>query len=204
MRMIAQRCGIAAASIYNHAESKESLLVDIMSNAMAHMRSNVNSVRSIDCSAGRTATLVCLHAQYHSQHKREALVGNTEISSLSAPNQRQVLDERREYETALREGIDEGRREGYFCVRDSKMASFAILQMGIGIGTWFRSDGEYGVDQIGELYARYALRLCGFDHKVHARACTAVRCAAKLMCEELRSCHAQLNDSEPRAPLFGG
>lgn len=41
------------------------------------------------------------------------------------------------------------------------MASVALLSLGIDIARWYREDGEWSPDQIGDYYADLALRLAG-------------------------------------------
>ena len=41
----------------------------------------------------------------------------------------------------LRELIHQGSAEGRFEVASSRLASYAILDMGMGVAVWFREDG---------------------------------------------------------------
>jgi hypothetical protein len=65
------------------------------------------------------------------------------------------------YELAFRTVIDEGCQSGQFTVRSARLASFAIVDMGIGVAAWFRVGGEHSADVIAYAYADHALRVVG-------------------------------------------
>jgi len=71
-----------------------------------------------------------------------AFVGNREMSSLEPRYRRRVRALRGTYETAFRAVIDEGCRSGKFTVGSARLASFAIVDMGIRVAAWFRVGGE--------------------------------------------------------------
>lgn len=50
-------------------------------------------------------------------------------------------------------------RTGQFAVGSERLASYAILDMGMGVAAWFRCDGQHSVDEIAYLYADFALAM---------------------------------------------
>jgi hypothetical protein len=48
-----------------------------------------------------------------------------------------------------------------FAVRSARLASYSILDMGMGIANWFHDDGEFSVDQLTYQYGDLALRIVG-------------------------------------------
>ena len=156
--------GIRGPSLYKHVSSKQDLLAGIMvstMNALIHDQS-----AALDAGGDpplRLRRVVEAHVRYHASHRQEAFVGNREIASLDPPHRRRVLALRSRYERALRDLIQEGCRAGLFTVPSARLASYAILDMGIGVAAWFRADGEHSADDIAYAYADHALRIvrCG-------------------------------------------
>ncbi|MGW0585858.1 TetR/AcrR family transcriptional regulator, partial [Streptomyces sp. NPDC002920] len=103
------------------------------------------------------------HIRYHARHRLEAFVGNREIGSLEQPDQERVLGRRSDYERRFRELIERGVGEGAFQVRSARIASYSILDMGIGVSSWFHDGGEFSVDQLAYQYGDIALRIVGAE-----------------------------------------
>jgi AcrR family transcriptional regulator len=160
MADIGAALGIRGPSLYKHVSSKQDLLVQIMVSTMnALLRDQQTAAAAGGDPALRLRRMVEAHVRYHASHRREAFVGNREIASLDSPHRRRVLALRARYERALRDVVDEGCRNGEFSVNSSRLASYAILDMGIGVATWFRSTGTHSADDIAYTYADHALRI---------------------------------------------
>jgi hypothetical protein len=107
----------------------------------------------------RLRRMVEAHARYHARHRLEAFVGNRELSNLDDGKRAQVLAQRRRYESGLRAVIDDGVADGSFSVGSARLASYAILDMGIGISTWYSPQGELAESQVVYEYGEFALSL---------------------------------------------
>jgi hypothetical protein len=94
-------------------------------------------------------------------HRLEAFVGNREIRSLVEPNRGQVLKLRAGYETCFRRLVQAGAAAGVFTVTSVRVASYAILDLGMGVSAWYRETGEYSEDALVWQYSEFALRLVG-------------------------------------------
>jgi AcrR family transcriptional regulator len=154
--------GIRGPSLYKHVRSKQDLLVEIMLGTMNTLiRDQQAALDAEGDLTTRFRRIVEAHVRYHAAHRREAFVGNREIGSLE-DDQRQYVTELRDlYELRLRTLIEEGCAGGHFSVQSPKLASYAILEMGIGVSAWFRPDGEYSVDQVAYMYSEIAMRCVG-------------------------------------------
>lgn len=163
MRDIADAVGIRAPSLYNHVASKQALLEEIMHGTMdtllRDLRESTRAAPPDPCQRLVAATEA--HVRFHARHRREAFVGNREINSLDEPSRRELLKKRDRYERGFRSLIEDGVRAGCFSVGSAKLTSFALLEMGIGVATWYRESGPLSVDAVAEAYGQMALRLVG-------------------------------------------
>jgi AcrR family transcriptional regulator len=160
MADIGAALGIRGPSLYKHVQSKQDLLAEIMVDTITTLIANQRSARR----AGgdivvQVRRMVEAHVRFHTTHREQAFVGNREIGNLEDPHRDKVLRLRRSYEQGLRQAIAEGIRCAAFTVEHPRLASYAVLDMGIGVATWFSADGPYSADQIAYTYADFAIAM---------------------------------------------
>lgn len=160
MKDIAEELGIKAPSLYNHIDSKQTLLRDIMFETMATLiASQKAAISTTKDAAEQVRRSMESHVRYHAQHRRETIIGNTEIASLKQPYRRQLLEARREYTQAWEELVRKGVENGEFETQSIPLAVYAMLEMGIGVALWFREDGPLTESEIAYIYGDMALKL---------------------------------------------
>ncbi|WP_431970440.1 TetR/AcrR family transcriptional regulator [Nocardia sp. bgisy134] len=162
MSEIGARVGIRGPSLYKHVTSKQELLADIMIGTMdALLTEHQRAVSGTSDPTERLRRAVEAHVRYHARHRLEAFAGNREIRSLTEPYLSAVLSRRSEYERNFRSLIADGVAAGRFQVASERIASYAILDLGMGVATWFREDAEFNENEIVWQYVDFALRLVG-------------------------------------------
>ncbi|MFD4227482.1 TetR/AcrR family transcriptional regulator [Streptomyces sp. NPDC058545] len=160
MTDIGAAVGIRGPSLYKHVASKHELLAEIMIGTMEQLiADNVAAVAGTDDVREQLRRAVEAHIRYHARHRLEAFVGNREIGSLERPDQDRVLSRRSDYERRFRELIERGAAEAAFDVQSARIASYSILDMGIGVASWFHEGREFSVDQLAYQYGDIALRI---------------------------------------------
>ncbi|MEV0774329.1 TetR/AcrR family transcriptional regulator [Streptomyces sp. NPDC050433] len=160
MTDIGAAVGIRGPSLYKHVASKHELLAEIMTGTMEQLiADNDAAVAGTDDVREQLRRSVEAHIRYHARHRLEAFVGNREIGNLEQPDQARVLGRRGDYERRFRELIERGVRDGAFDVPSARIASYSILDMGIGVASWFNEGGEFSVDQLAYQYGDMALRI---------------------------------------------
>jgi hypothetical protein len=97
----------------------------------------------------------------HARNRLEAFVGNREIRSLEEPHRSAVLARRAEYERGFRRLVSEGVELGVLRVESVRLASYAILDLGMGVATWYREDGELTENEVAWQYVAFAQRIVG-------------------------------------------
>lgn len=157
---IGRAAGVRGPSLYHHVGSKQEILADVMLGVMGSLLADHRDAiaRTSDVTE-QLRLAIEAHVRYHARHRREAFVGNREIGSLEEPSRSFFLGKRDEYERALRAILDRGAAEGRFDPEQTRLASYAILDMGIGVATWFRPDGSVSEDEVVRRYGELALRI---------------------------------------------
>lgn len=162
MAQIGDRIGIRGPSLYKHVASKQEMLVAIMAGMMEEL---LRRQRAALAAGGdvreRLERITAVHVQYHAEHRYEAFVGHREIDNLEEPERSRILELRREYESSFRELVQEGRELDVFRTSSDRWSSYAILDMGIGVSTWFNPAGSVAPDELAAAYAELAVRMLG-------------------------------------------
>lgn len=160
MRDIASQLGLRAPSLYNHLDSKQELLRDIMVRTMEDLLADHNAaIATTSDVAEQLRRAMEAHVRYHARHPREARIGNAELWNLEQPAQDQVRQMRRDYSRAWQDIINRGVDEGRFQTPSPQLASYAMLEMGIGISLWYQEGGKLSESQLAYYYGDMALRL---------------------------------------------
>jgi AcrR family transcriptional regulator len=162
MADIGAALGVRGPSLYRYLSAKQDVLVEIMTSTMTTLLAAQDAAYT---SSGNPVLavrrMVEAHVRFHAAHREEAFVGSREIGSLEEPARTAVLDLRRRYEGRLRAAVVEGVQAGQFAVSSERLASYAILDMGMGVAAWFRPDGPHSVDEVSYTYSNFALAMLG-------------------------------------------
>jgi AcrR family transcriptional regulator len=162
MADIGAAVGMRGPSLYKHVASKQDLLVQIMTGTMdALLGAHRAAVATTTDPVERLRRAVDAHVRYHARHRLEAFVGARELRSLAEPHREAVLARRAEYEQGFRGLVRDGVEAGRFTVGSVRIASYAILDLGMGIAAWYRPDGELSENELAWQYTDFALRLVG-------------------------------------------
>lgn len=160
MRHIASALGIQAPGLYNHVGSKQeilrSIMVGVMTELLAEQQAAIESTSEVEEQVRR---VIESHVRYHCRHQRATFIGNREIPSLDEPSRSLVIAQRDEFEKAFRAVIERGIGQGRFAVASARLASYAILEMGMGVAAWYREGGELSESQVAYQYGEMALRI---------------------------------------------
>lgn len=162
MRQIAASVGVKPASLYNHFASKEDILWEIARRSQDQLGEEQGRV--FDAVAGTAEALeafVRMHTAFHARWPLSADITNRQLRSLSADRLAQTVVFRDGYERRLRDLLNKGCEEGVFEISNTRIASYAILEMGMGVSVWFRADGPLSVEQVCDLHAELVARMVG-------------------------------------------
>lgn len=94
--------------------------------------------------------------RFQAINQAPADVINRQIRALSPERFASSVALRDEYQRHLQEILVDGVRCGAFTVRDVRVTTVSLLEMGMGVATWYRPDGPLGLDQVCDIYAQLA------------------------------------------------
>lgn len=162
MADIGAAVGIRGPSLYKHFASKQDLLVQIMTSTMQDLiAAHHAAIVTTEDPTERLKRAAEAHVRYHARHRLEAFVGTREIRSLLEPHRSRVIALRGAYELGFRELVNAGVAAGHFHVTSARLASYAILDLGMGVAVWYRDDGELTEDTVVWQHGEFALRIVG-------------------------------------------
>jgi AcrR family transcriptional regulator len=158
LRQLASAVGIREGSLYNHINTKQELLFELVKEHMEQLLQHLEAaLAGIEGPVERLQAFVAFHVHYHLVRQRQVFVINSELRSLEGGNYSSIVGMRRAYENRLAEILEEGVDQGAFQVGDIRVTTYAILAMLTGVCTWYRPSGRLGRDEIVELYVGLVL-----------------------------------------------
>ena len=162
LKDISDVLGIRAPSLYNHMESKNSLLRTIVMQTLDEVVADFDrAVAAADGAGGRLRAATEAYAFYHATHPRQTIVVNQDTVHLDEPDLTAAQDIRRDHERRFRQLIIDGKQAGEFSVQSPKLASFGLREMCVSIARWFHEGGELTAAEVAREYADYALNMVG-------------------------------------------
>ncbi|MFC4127729.1 TetR family transcriptional regulator [Nocardia rhizosphaerae] len=161
-RDIAAAAGMSPAAVYVHHKSKEELLYLISrSGHQAVVELVENAARSSPDPATALRAVIRAFAAHHARGHTGARIVNYELAALTPEHHAEIRTLRQRIDREIRELVERGVAEGVFDAPDPRMASVALLSLGIDISRWYRDEGDWSPEDIGEAYAEMALRIVG-------------------------------------------
>jgi AcrR family transcriptional regulator len=159
LRQIAAASGLKVGSLYNHMDSKEHLLLQIMGRIIDDL---VDATRAASLATGDAITklqaALAAHLRFHADRAQEVFIGNAELRSLSDGTREVVIAKRHEYELLLQELIEDAGRAGLADVVDARIHVYSFVAQATHIASWFKPGGRMNLDEIVAIYTKLALR----------------------------------------------
>lgn len=161
-RDIAAAAGMSPAAVYVHHESKEELLHLIAEDGHLRTQSLVReAIEESDDPAEQLRAVMSAFATFHAEQHTLARVINYELGSLSPDHLAQIQVLRRAIRRDVQAVVERGIATGAFDTPDPRMASMALLSLGIDIARWYGVEATWPPPRIAAFYAELALRMVG-------------------------------------------
>lgn len=162
LRHVAAKVGIKVGSLYNHIDSKENLLLQIMGTTI----DDLAVLRDADLEGvvdpvDRLIACVRRHVRFHAERAQEVFIGNTDLRSLPDEARQKIVMKRRDYQRFIEELIEAVASTGQATVLDSKLHAYVIVAQGTHVASWYRPTGRYTLDEIIQVNTKIILRGLG-------------------------------------------
>ncbi|MEL7115268.1 MAG: TetR/AcrR family transcriptional regulator [Pseudomonadota bacterium] len=166
MRDIAQAVGIQQSAIYNHFQSKQTLLVDLMVRHMERVIADLSAkLAGIPSPGAQLEAFARFHVTDHIDHAEDVFLAYMEIRSLEAHGRASVMGLRQKYEDVLRDILSEGKASAHFQFGDAAVTARALLAMWTGVTVWFCDDGRLSRNDVAETYVQASLQSVGLNYE---------------------------------------
>ena len=169
MRNICAAVGLTLGSLYYHVESKEAVLVHIVTDTGTPFVDDMRRLCTQDVPVVECAYAVARRWMYEVHHFRDQWrVLMREQWRLRGPRYRDVLDLRRETEVLVESLLERGIEEGSIRPHDVRLTSMAISGLMNSTLQWYQPGARLDPDAIADHYMTLVLR--GITtQEVHAR-----------------------------------
>jgi len=159
LRRLAARVGLQPGSLYNHIETKQDLLFDLIHNHMVTLLASIDQeLEGIADPLERLQAFIAFHLTYHIERKREVFIGSSELRSLEPKNRRKIVALRKAYADRLYEILEQGAVNKLFKIEDIRVSTYAILAMLTGICTWYDTKGRIDRKTLIDIHTRLVLQ----------------------------------------------
>jgi AcrR family transcriptional regulator len=169
LRLLAQSIGVRASSLYNYIDSKQQLLFWLMKEGIEKLLAEVDArLEGIEDPEEQMRAFVAFHLGYRIANRKEYAVLFMEGRSLNKANRSSISRLSRVYTEKLHNIIKHGIATGKFRIKDSQVATFALLQMLGAVLRWYRPSGRLTLDELIEVYTDLALGMLHVDRRTSA------------------------------------
>lgn len=150
MQQIADACGLTKAGLYHHVQSKEHLLLEIMSYGMDIFEQQVLSkVVSVDDPVRRLRECMERHIELVTRGRdKEITIILHEHATLTGASQAEINARKKRYVRFLERTFEEAVRAGRIRPVDPTVAAFSFLGTVNWIYKWFLPDGKVSGERL--------------------------------------------------------
>jgi AcrR family transcriptional regulator len=172
IRDLTRSCGLTAPAFYNHFESKEALLYEIVNAANAELDRRLDVLPAQASPVETLTDLVRTLVTFNLTYAKETRISNREWLFLQGDLLRQVTAHRRRvrslFEQALASpeagrGLLDGIKKPLSSALEPRLLAMAILNLSIDSPEWYHPDGPLNIDEVAEAHCRLAVRMAGFS-----------------------------------------
>ncbi|MFJ3370517.1 TetR/AcrR family transcriptional regulator [Pseudomonas sp. NPDC086251] len=138
LRQLAAPLGLSAGSLYNHLDSKQSLLFELIDDHLHNLLDSVEvEVRKAGDVLEQLRTFIRVHIKIHIQHQALSLLSNLELRSLDAASRAEIKVLLKRYRNCLSTIISRGMHSGIFRPQHLPTAIQTVLAMLSSVAFWF-------------------------------------------------------------------
>lgn len=147
---IARELGITAAALYHYTPGKQDMLADICMRAGTQLLDGVRAVIALDLSPEEKLKLLfSRHLRLVQSNKAIFTILAQERSELPGERLEELVGGERAYFATVRDLLGQLDPQEYD-IPDPRLAALAMLGMLNWVPRWYRPEGDYDLDNVGE------------------------------------------------------
>lgn len=159
MQDIGEVVGVPKGSLYQHIDSKEALLFQIIGGSLEWTTSQVERIgESQDAPLEKLKMAIQHHINATVTRRDSVGVLLEDSKHLSGARRRSVVRQQERYEAVIQRILEDGITAGQFRPCNVKMVSFAMLGMCNWIYRWYDSEGPLSEEEITHIFTDFILR----------------------------------------------
>jgi AcrR family transcriptional regulator len=144
MRDIAEVVGIKAASIYNHIQSKQELLADLLLEIAKIFTKEMADIQASQLhTQQKLERLIALHVRLAVEHTDAIALIAGEWVHLNEPLKQEYITLRDDYEGHFKSIIEQGKTENLFKNLDTEIILFSTLSTLRWLYSWYSHNKDY-------------------------------------------------------------
>jgi AcrR family transcriptional regulator len=164
LRQLSMAVGLHAGSLYNYFDSKEHLLIRLITEIMDDMLAQIErDVLVIEDPAERMKKMVETMVVWHTKRRKETSIGHMELRSLPQDSCKAYVASRDRFERIFLDILVAGRNASMFHVPNEKIATMSVIAMLVGISDWYRPHGKLSVRRLVKIYQDAVLKMLGMN-----------------------------------------
>ena len=153
LRTLVRSVDLQVGSLYNYFDSKQHLLFWLLKDNTEKILAELDkTIEGIEDPKEQMRAFVAFHLSYYIANRKGAWVLTSEMRSLTREHYRAIAHLHRQYTDKVHVIVKRGIAAGQFRVRDSLVATFALLQMLSAVIRWYRPKGRLTLDELIEVY----------------------------------------------------
>lgn len=158
LRQLAEHLGMHAGSLYNHIESKQDLLFELIHDHLESLLDYVDwQVKNSRGVESKLKVFIASHIDFHLQYVELSQLSVLELRNLDSEHMGEIADLHTNYRDKLGAIIREGIQSGLFHSHPLSAATTGILGMLTNIAFWFTEGGPISREQ---LISQYTTMVC--------------------------------------------
>ncbi|MCB0642941.1 MAG: TetR family transcriptional regulator [Phaeodactylibacter sp.] len=149
MRSIAEEVGIKAASIYNHIDSKQGLLQELLLGVAHLFTEGMQTITGMPLNAEeKLEKLIALHVRLTVEHTDAISLIASEWMHLESPAREQFIEFRNDYELEFKKILDFGKQQGILRDLDTEIMLFSLLSTLRWLYSWYSRNRHYDLQKL--------------------------------------------------------
>jgi AcrR family transcriptional regulator len=154
LRQLAEGVGLHVGSLYNHIESKQALLFELIRDHLENLLDHVEwQVKKSSGVEARLHAFIASYIEFQLLHREHAQLSALELRNLEPEHLHEIAGLYKSYRARLEAIINEGVKAGLFHAHPLSAATHGIIGMISNIAFWFTEDAPLSKEQLISQYS---------------------------------------------------